>query len=667
MSSSVNLSSALSSSSTSSSSSTTASTTDNSGLSHYFGLASGLDVDTIVKGLMSGDQKKLDAQNQKKQTLEWQQTAYQDFVTNLRTFENTYLSMTGTTSMLEASTYSNYTGTSTDTNLTVSGNSDAQPGSHTIKIYQSEINASVAGAQITPSITGTTDVSSGASVAGTSFNITVDGVTKNIAFGSNETFTVDALNDKLKAAFGVDNTTNNSCKVQASVDSTTGYLSITSGGGYQSVISVSDPSSGTSSLSALGLTSGASNRVDIGSSDSDSGESLNALFGSAISAGQGGDFTVKINGTSIMLNTSDNIYQTLSAINAANAGVTASYNNVSGNVVITSSEGGSSGTISLDDNGSGFFNALLGPDSNRTVTTGQDAIISVDGQMLTRNSNNFTVDGISYTINNPVAYNSSPSSIQINLTSNIDGTVKTVEDFVDAYNKLITSINTAISTKPDATYQPLTASQQSTMSTDAIQKWNDKAQQGILFNDPTLDGIVSSMRDLLDGTVVTATGKTISLYNIGITTGDYSEQGQLHVDETKLKAALKSNPSDVADLFTKSSSISYNIAGGTEQSTRMNQEGMMYRLQDIINNATDSTSGSLTVIAGMSGEVTEYNNQLYNQLKDINSTISDLTTQFNNDQTKYYNQFTQLETYMSQMNQQSANLSSMLGSSSSSS
>lgn len=663
MSSSVNLSSALNpTSSTSSSSSTSGTTTDASGLSHYFGLASGLDVDSIVKGLMAGDQKKLDLQNQKKQTLEWQQSAYQGFITSLRTFENTYLTMTTDGNMLTASTYCNYTGTSSDTSLSVSGNADAAPGMHTIKIYQSEVDGMVTGAQLKAAITGTTNVSAGANVAGTSFRVTVDDVTKTISFGGGETFSADSLNSKLQAAFGVDNTQHNACKVQAAVDGS-GHLTIESGGGYQSVISVSDPASGLSSLSALGLTSGASNRVNIGFSSSGSGSSLASLFGSAITVGASGNFSVNINGTSIALNTGDNIYQTLSKINAAGAGVTASYNNVSGNVVIKSSQGGSSGTVNLNDNGTGFFNALLG--SSPTVTTGRDAIVSIDGQMVTRNSNDFTVDGISYTINNSVSYTTNPSSIQINLRSNVDGAVKSIQGFVDAYNKLITSINTAITTKPDSSYKPLTASQQSTMSSDAIQKWNQQAQQGILFNDPTLNNIVTGMRDMLDSTVVTAGGKSVSLYDIGITTGDYSEMGELHVNETKLKTALEDNPNEVADLFTKTSSIPYNIAGGTEQSTRMGQEGMMYRLQDIINNATDAAGGTLPEICGMPGEVSEFNNQLYTQLKDLNGTISDLTDQYKSDQTKYYNQFTQLEMYISQMNEQSANLSQMMGGSSS--
>ncbi|MDR3644652.1 MAG: flagellar filament capping protein FliD, partial [Clostridia bacterium] len=609
------------------------------------------DVDTIVNGLLTNDQSKLDKQGQLQQTLEWKQSAYQSITTELRTFQSSYLDILGSGSMLSSNTYSSYTGTSSSSVLSVSGNSAATAGKHTVDIYQSAVTSSVTGTAVSPSITGTADANT-ASLSGTSFFVTVDSVKKRISFGSDETFSQDSLNQKLKDAFGTDSS--GACKVAAAVDSS-GHVSFNSNGGYQSTITLNSASS-SDALTQLGITDGTSNRLSQSST-------LKSLFGDSITADDDGNFTVKINGNDVALNTYDSLTKTISTINAADAGVTLSYDSLSDKVTAQATTGGAAGEIDLDDNSTGFFTTLLGPESGRTPTPGQDAIVSIDGTKITRSSNNFTVSGVTYNINQKVAATSNPDDIQVTLTNNSSDAVSAIENFVNAYNKVITDINNAVQTKPDSSYTPLTDAKKAKMTTDEVTSWNTAAQKGILFNDSTLTGIVTEMRNMLDGSVTTTDGKKLSLNSIGITTGSYTENGQLHVNETALKSALANNPQEVMDLFTKSSSITYSQTGSAAQNTRHSEEGMAYRLQDIINNAA-STGGSLITIAGMPNESSATTNSLYTQLKQVNATITSLTTQYKTDQTKYYNQFSSLEVYMEQMNEQSSYLTSMLSSSS---
>ncbi|MDR3644995.1 MAG: flagellar cap protein FliD N-terminal domain-containing protein, partial [Clostridia bacterium] len=137
-------------STSSTSSSSTGDLSSATGVDRYYGLASGLDVDTIVNGLLTNDQSKLDKEGQLQQTLEWKQSAYQSITTELRTFQSSYLDILGSGSMLSSNTYSSYTGTSSSSVLSVSGNSAATAGKHTVDIYQSAVTSSVTGTAVSP-------------------------------------------------------------------------------------------------------------------------------------------------------------------------------------------------------------------------------------------------------------------------------------------------------------------------------------------------------------------------------------------------------------------------------------------------------------------------------------------------------------------------------------
>jgi flagellar hook-associated protein 2 len=195
-----------------------------------------------------------------------------------------------------------------------------------------------------------------------------------------------------------------------------------------------------------------------------------------------------------------------------------------------------------------------------------------------------------------------------------------------------------------------------------ITTWNNKAQTGILFSDSTLNNILDQMREMIYQPVTTSDGGSISLYQIGITTtADYTQGGTLQIDTTALTTALQNNPGSIQQLFSKASDTYYSIDGGSAQTARKQEEGLGYRLQDIINDATKTGSypyvGSLVSIAGTATD-TSTNYQLNEQLKQINDNITTYQQQLTSQQNRLYNQFTQLESAMEQMNSQSSMISS---------
>ena len=106
-----------------------------SSVTRITGLASGLDTTSIVEGMLSRDQTKIDKQNQLITSLEWKAEAYRDINTKLRNFREEYMSVLSSSSnMLSTSMYNvnEVNMLSTTSAVTVTALTDAQTGSYSI-------------------------------------------------------------------------------------------------------------------------------------------------------------------------------------------------------------------------------------------------------------------------------------------------------------------------------------------------------------------------------------------------------------------------------------------------------------------------------------------------------------------------------------------------------
>jgi flagellar hook-associated protein 2 len=139
------------------------------------------------------------------------------------------------------------------------------------------------------------------------------------------------------------------------------------------------------------------------------------------------------------------------------------------------------------------------------------------------------------------------------------------------------------------------------------------------------------------------------------------DKGKLYVDEEKLKSALSENPTEVFSLFTKQSSVLYNTAvtDGAARTQRFKESGLIYRIYDVIQDNIRTITigghrGALLERAGMSGDRSFFNNTLYNQISAYDDRIAELSDELIIKENNYYRQFSQLETLISNMNNQSA-------------
>ena len=125
-----------------------------SSVTRITGMATGMDTDTTVKGLMKPYQQRLDKMNQDKQLVQWKQDLYRSIMSDINSFKSSFLDVTKPENyMLSKNAYSSYdvkaydTGTSNiSTGVSVSATTGAIAGSYKVDFTGGNI-ATAAGVQ----------------------------------------------------------------------------------------------------------------------------------------------------------------------------------------------------------------------------------------------------------------------------------------------------------------------------------------------------------------------------------------------------------------------------------------------------------------------------------------------------------------------------------------
>lgn len=409
---------------------------------------------------------------------------------------------------------------------------------------------------------------------------------------------------------------------------------------------------------ALGLSTGASNRLDMNAKLLAVGETRTIKYG------EGADDKIVIDDTYTMKKLIDEI-------NASGANVSISYQSVADKFTIASKENGASGSFELtgetaDD--TAFLNKIFGNTKTDAIgAEGKDAIVALkyagsdEVVELIRDTNSFTVDGLTLNVKGEFGYNGDDvitddpdTVVEMNAQVNTDSIVDAVKNMVEEYNKIVDLVNKELTTKPDRDYEPLTSEQKKELSEDDIKLYEEKAKQGLLFGDSDLRTLTSDLRFIIGG------GIAQELSEMGISTSSsYSDNGKITFDESKFRAALEKNPERVQELFT-SSAIQNPNGNGTTQ-------GVASVLRDVMDKYVNTmgsweSKGILVRKAGTeSSPLSLTENYMYKQIAEYNKAIAKLQTQLEAERDRYIAQFSSLETLISQMNAQSSYLSGLSG------
>ncbi|MFG6352354.1 MAG: flagellar filament capping protein FliD [Oscillospiraceae bacterium] len=370
---------------------------------------------------------------------------------------------------------------------------------------------------------------------------------------------------------------------------------------------------------------------------------------------------------SFAINGDDSIQDVIDKMNSStsfkNEGMTASFDELAGKLVITDNKTGKaldyrllSGDGDLSD-----FNTMEYdvPDYGVSYTAGQDAVMDVEingkrFENLTRASNSFEIDGLTINVKGEFETKEGEEAVTFETSTDSDKIVDAIKSFVEDYNEMVTEIKNAYSTQPatksdKSRYEPLTAEEEEQYSESERKAYEEKAKQGILFGDSTLSSMYSKLLSAIapggaDGQTLREIGLTTS-YNGGLTT--------LSLDEDKLRSTLESDPDKVKNAFTKTRE------GGASS------DGLMQTMQNTLNTYVKTTGEPKGVLITRAGSVkapTSLNsNSLKSQIDSIDNQIDRWQDKMASQIDRYTTQFSRLEQLIAQMNSQASAMAGLMG------
>lgn len=519
-------------------------------------------------------------------------------------------------------------------------------------------------------------------LTGKKLTISFGGQTKEIELvKSGDTFAdLDDLKDiiqgRLNQAFGTDNikVAGGTCH-DADGNTVIEPLSFELGSNASSNQTLTVTSDNAEIRNVLGIQKGASNKLNLEGSirdnieklipgDGPDAEAKRAQFLNSLETGG-----LKINGETISGVTADTSIQgMIDKINTnKDVGVKASYLSSTNQFVLISSETGSGREIQLEGASADIFGAVKDAAGNYTdgnFEMGKNAQVLVSygngiSTMIESSSNTFDLEGLRVTVSQEFGnvtpdasrgWNSDRSkAVTFSAKADVDGVTETVKKFIEEYNEMIKEINTQVTTRPDKAYGPLTEEQQDEMSEKSIENWEKKAKQGLLYNDATMRALSLDMQGVL--TNLMANGANYKdLEEMGITiSDDYLDGGTITFDEAKFKAAMTSDPEKVSDVFTGGGDIKKGLASIIEDT--LTPYATKYA------NRNGNSYGRLIEEAGSEKiPLSIMNNQIYKDLKEMQSVLDTLNARLASEQDRYISQFTTMETLINQMNSQASYL-----------
>ena len=448
------------------------------------GLGSGLDVNSIITGLMGVEKKPLTAVAQQKSAYQSKISAYGTMKSSLSLFQSSISALSN------IAKFNEQTATSANTSIfTASTDGTATSGDHAITVSQLAKSEKL----VSSTFEKVTD--------------TVNTGTLNITFGSydpsnNNTFTANPNKSPLSI------TINNSNRTLTGVRDA---INAANGGVTASIVN-----------------NGSGNQLVLTSTDT--GQVNN----------------MKITGISQLT------YDKSSGSNSTSGGYTFTV----GGIKITVGGSSNSGSNSGSNNNNDFTE----------VQAATNALLNVDGVDVSKASNTVTdvINGV--TLN--LLSTSSSNSINLHIASNQTDVKALVTSFVEAYNKLDTTLRSL--TKFDST---------------------GKAS-GVLLGDGTARSVVNQIKSVMNKAINTTGGLT-TLSQIGIT---FQRDGQLALDSTKLTTAMNTNFGDIATLFTsslKATDAQITYAGSTSNT----QEGTYAVTVSQLGTSLANTAGTINGVA----------------------------------------------------------------------
>ena len=295
-------------------------------------------------------------------------------------------------------------------------------------------------------------------------------------------------------------------------------------------------------------------------------------------------------------------------------------------------------SCSVDANGEIVYNEI-DASAGASLVKAADGWITYNGAKFESSSNNYTINGLSFTAN---ATTVEGETITVTVNKDVDAVYDKVKNFIKQYNELLEEMNTLYYADSAKGYDVLTDEEREAMTEEQIEKWENKIKDSLLRRDDSLGSLLNSMKTKLAGTV-NVNGKNYALSSFGVVTSDYTEKGKLHLlgdsedsygkeYTDKLKAALSEDADTVMEVFSTLA-------------------------KDLYDDMTEKMRSS-----SMNSALTFYNDkQLDKTMKTYKDDLATLEKRLQEIEDRYYDQFTAMEVAMSKLNSQQSSLGSFLG------
>ncbi|PKM48753.1 MAG: hypothetical protein CVV01_01880 [Firmicutes bacterium HGW-Firmicutes-6] len=604
------------------------------------GLVSGMDTDELVYNMTSSTRNKIAKQQQKVDKLEWKQTAYRSVAQGLKEFQSKYLNFLSSSNFRSTGFFNTVEASASSSAVSVSTTDSSIEGTVCINAIEqlATKQTTQSSASVTKALSGSlssTDMDTLlADISGQTMGLQLDGTLKTITFdstfidslgsGASQADFAAAFQTAVDSAFGIKDVSDRVINVSVNE----GILSFTAAGSQLTVKSIGGDDE---IMSDLGLIASQSNFLS-------STKGIDTL-GFASSLDSLDTFKFTINSVAFEINKTDSLSAVISKINSSEANVTLSYSSISDKFTLTSNNQGVGENIIIEETEGNLMSAFgLTSGSGATVEYGKNAILYYNGTKITRPSNLFQIDGNDFELLSTTEAGADP--INITMKSDSSTLLAPIKQFVEDYNAMITLVNGLVKETVNSDYAPLTDEQKEEMTDKQISDWEEKAKSGILRGDQSLLRIASNLHSAILSTVEES---GISLYDLGITSAGYTENGKLQIDEDKLTKALKEKPLEIQKLFAS-------------------DKGISTKLNTIITDAIRTsgpkgTRGTLTEIAGISLTSSATENNITDTLTWTKDFIDDLNTLLTKEESRYWSQFTAMETVLQQLNSQSSIIS----------
>lgn len=277
-------------------------------------------------------------------------------------------------------------------------------------------------------------------------------------------------------------------------------------------------------------------------------------------------------------------------------------------------------------------------------SAGADAVISLNGEKYTSNSNTFEINGLTLTVNATTAEN---ETVTITTQDDTDGIYDMVKGFIKEYNELINQMDKLYNADSSKGYEPLSSEDKEAMSDDEIEEWEGKIKDSLLRKDGTLGTLSSAMKEIMMSGV-DVNGKKMYLSDFGIETLSYftaadNEKNAYHIngdedDENtsgnpdKLRTAVANNPEEIMNFFT----------------------GLSQKLYGKLTDLTGMTEYSTKYVAYDDKKMKKDYDNYTAQIKELEAKLTDY-------EDKWYAKFAAMETAMAKMQSNASAVTSLLG------